>query len=256
MAGPGVIVACALAGLVVGWFVVARAIETLPEPNPLAAWQRVAVTIVTGALWGAIGTRLEAAPRFVASGTSFVVRDANIDVVTTYDRAPHGWGFVLPTLLLAAALVAVSMIDVRTFRIPDKITFPVLAVSLVAITIGGVQALGRHDGILHARNALIGMALYFVFLFLPHLISPRGMGFGDVKLGLVMGLYLGWFGRTFVDAVYLVLVAAFIGCVLGIVLGVAMNLVKRQGGAFPFGPALAAGTLFVIMTFDRYLTGV
>ena len=42
------------------------------------------------------------------------------------------------------------------------------------------------------RNAVIGSVAYFVLLLVPHLIYPRGMGFGDVKLALLMGLYLGW----------------------------------------------------------------
>ncbi len=245
MAGPGVIVACTLAGLLAGRFALVAAIEALPEPAPLLRWQRVTVVVLTAALWGWIGARLEAAPRFRAASLSAEVHPS-----------PHGWGFVLPTLLLAAVLVAVAVIDLRTFRIPDRITFPALAASLVAITLGGAQALGRHDGFLHARNALIGMALYFAFLFIPHLVSPRGMGFGDVKLGLILGLYLGWFGTSLLDVVNLVLVGALIGCVLGIVLGLVVNAARRRRGAFPFGPALAAGTMAVVLLFDRFLTGL
>ena len=64
------------------------------------------------------------------------------------------------------------------------------------------------------------------------------MGFGDVKLALVMGLYLGWLGITKFDAFYLVLVAVFLGCLVGAVFGLLVSLVRRKRGAFPFGPAL------------------
>ncbi|MEY2455534.1 MAG: leader peptidase (prepilin peptidase) / N-methyltransferase, partial [Acidimicrobiaceae bacterium] len=96
---------------------------------------------------------------------------------------------------------------------------------------------------------------YFVVLFIPHLISPRGMGFGDVKLALVMGLYLGWLGVTKFDAFYLVLVAVFLGCLAGTVFGLLVSLVRRKRGAFPFGPALAAASFLVMLTSERYLTG-
>jgi prepilin signal peptidase PulO-like enzyme (type II secretory pathway) len=82
------------------------------------------------------------------------------------------------------------------------------------------------------------------------------MGFGDVKLGLLMGLYLGLFATTIFDVVYFVLIAIMIGCIIGVVMGLVVNIVRRRGGAFPFGPALAVAALYVVLSFDRYLTGV
>ncbi len=79
------------------------------------------------------------------------------------------------------------------------------------------------------------------------------MGFGDVKLALLMGFALGWLADSYFSAMYLVLVALFIGCILGIVFGLAWRVVQRRGGAFPFGPALAVAVVYVILTFDRYL---
>jgi len=232
VAGPGVIVVCALAGLVAGWFAVVPVIEALPDPAPLSRWQRHTVVLLTGALWGWIGGRLEAAPRFRAASITAEVH-----------ASPHGWGYVVPTLLLAAVLVAVSVIDLRTFRIPDRITFPALAASLVAITAGGAQALGGHDGFVHARNALVGMALYFGFLFIPHLVSPRGMGFGDVKLAGVLGGYLGWLGWGEI------VVGGFTAFLLGGVIGIALLAVRRAGrkSAIPFGPWMVLGALVAVL---------
>ena len=93
-------------------------------------------------------------------------------------------------------------------------------------------------------RALAGSALYFGLLLIPHLVSPRGMGFGDVKLGLVLGLALGWLSPTGTGVITLV----FAGAVLGMVLGVLLGLVFRAGwrGTFPLGPALALGAVIVI----------
>ena len=52
----------------------------------------------------------------------------------------------------------------------------------------------QHDATDAIQAALIGSAAYFLLLFVTHLAYPAGMGFGDVKLALVMGLYLGWVG--------------------------------------------------------------
>jgi leader peptidase (prepilin peptidase)/N-methyltransferase len=225
--GPVVIV-YALMGVVAGWFVIVRVAERLPDPDPLPQAARIAVAVVNGVLWGLVARKLE----------------------------PAGPGFTWPTLLFASVLLIVSVIDVRVYRIPDKVVFPALAVAIPAVAIGAVYELGRTDGITHARNAVIGLAIYFVALFIPHLIYPRGMGFGDVKLGLLMGLYLGLFGDSIFDVVYFVLIAIMIGCILGVVMGVVVNIARRRGGAFPFGPALAVAALYVVLNFDRFLTGV
>ena len=50
------------------------------------------------------------------------------------------------------------------------------------------------------------------------------------------------------------LIALFLGCLFGIGFGLAMRLIKGKGGAFPFGPALALATVYVILTFEKYLT--
>ena len=87
-------------------------------------------------------------------------------------------------------------------------------------------------------------------LLLPHLVYPKGMGFGDVKLALVMGLYLGWVGWTGASPVAgpirLVLYALMLGCLLGVVFGLVHAAVTRRRGEFPFGPALALACLIVV----------
>jgi leader peptidase (prepilin peptidase) / N-methyltransferase len=154
---------------------------------------------------------------------------------------------VVPLLVLGASLVAVSVIDLQLQRIPDRITFPTLALALPLIVIVSAQ----HDVTDSIQSALIGGAAYFMLLFVTHLVYPAGMGFGDVKLALVMGLYLGWLGW---DPLYpvagplrLVLYALMLGCAIGVVFGLTVQVVTRKRGAFPFGPALAAGCLVVIL---------
>ena len=92
-----------------------------------------------------------------------------------------------------------------------------------------------------------------MLLFVPHLVYPAGMGFGDVKLALVMGLYLGWLGwapdspTSYTGPLRLVLYALMLGCILGVVFGLVSQVATRRRGAFPFGPALALGCLVVVL---------
>jgi leader peptidase (prepilin peptidase) / N-methyltransferase len=154
---------------------------------------------------------------------------------------------VLPLLVLGASLVAVSVIDLQLLRIPDRVTFPALAVSLPLVLAVSL----RHDVRDAFVGALIGAVTYFVALLLPHLVYPRGMGFGDVKLALVMGLYLGWLGWSDLHPVggpiQLVLYGLMLGCALGVVFGVLSAVITRRRGEFPFGPALALACIIIVV---------
>jgi hypothetical protein len=88
---------------------------------------------------------------------------------------------LVPFLVLFAVLVVVSVIDLEHYRIPDRIVFPALGVSLgliVFVTLmKGLDSNIDIDVSAHIRNALIGAVAYFVLLLVPHLVYPRGMGF-------------------------------------------------------------------------------
>lgn len=160
----------------------------------------------------------------------------------------YGRSWVLvPLLVLAGCLITVSVIDLQVQRIPDRITFPTLALALPLIIAVSV----RYDVTDSLQAALIGSAAYFGFLFVTHLVYPAGMGFGDVKLALVMGLYLGWLGWSpeypVVGPLRLVFYALMLGCVIGVVFGIGVQVATKRRGAFPFGPALALGCLIVVL---------
>ena len=154
---------------------------------------------------------------------------------------------LVPLLVLGACLVTITVIDLQVQRIPDRITFPTLALALPLLIAVSVE----RDVTDSLRGALIGAAAYFGFLFLTHLIYPAGMGFGDVKLALVMGLFLGWLGWSTTYPVagplQLVFYALMLGCVLGVIFGLGVQLITKKRGAFPFGPALALGCLVIVL---------
>jgi leader peptidase (prepilin peptidase)/N-methyltransferase len=152
-----------------------------------------------------------------------------------------------PLLLLTASLITVSVIDLHVQRIPDRITFPTFLVSVPAIV--AVSAYYDVNGAV--KGALVGALGYFLFMFVTHMIYPAGMGFGDVKLAAVMGLYLGWLGwrpdLSVAGPLRLVFYGLMLGCVLGVVFGVAVQIATKKRGAFPFGPALALGCYVVVL---------
>jgi leader peptidase (prepilin peptidase)/N-methyltransferase len=150
-------------------------------------------------------------------------------------------------VLFFGVLVAVSVIDIRERRIPNRIVFPALAGGGAAIVIVSLI----EDDPRSIALAAAGAALYFVLLLVPHLINRSGMGFGDVKLGLLMGMFLGWLAPDVAGVITLVFAAVILGMLLAVIIG----LVVRAGwhGAFPLGPALAAATVVVVLTRDWLL---
>ena len=151
---------------------------------------------------------------------------------------------LIPFLFLAAVLVVIAFIDIDHLRIPDRVTFPSLGVSAALIAVVSVS-----DGHPHwIVDALIGALAFFAILLVFHLLSPAGMGFGDVKLGLLLGLYLGWISPR------LVVWGLLLGAVLGTGIGVAVAIARRsRKAAFPFGPALGLGTMLAVVLAPRLL---
>lgn len=136
-------------------------------------------------------------------------------------------------LFLAAVSVALALIDIDTHRLPDRIVLP-------AYVVGGglliVIAVLTGDGWSLLRALIAGTATY-AFYFVLGLTKPGAMGFGDIKLAGLLGLYLGWVGWS------ALVVGVFAGFVVGGLVAVALLLARRvsRGGGIPFGPAMLAG---------------
>jgi leader peptidase (prepilin peptidase)/N-methyltransferase len=139
-----------------------------------------------------------------------------------------------PALVLAFSLVGISAIDLRYRIIPDRISLP-LAVAGIAL-----GAALRFSDLPELGLAAVGAG---GFLLLAALLSPSGMGIGDVKLAFVLGLFLG---RN-------VVVALIVGLVSVVVPTLAL-LPSRGLGArkmhIALGPFLALGGLVALLAGD------
>ncbi|MCP5028390.1 MAG: prepilin peptidase [Actinomycetia bacterium] len=167
-----------------------------------------------------------------------------------------GWRFgatwvLIPFLVFFASLVVGSAIDVRHLRLPDLLVFPTLALSLVMIA--GVSLIEGHSQALTFAGT--GAVAFVVPLFLMHIISPKGMGFGDVKFGLVLGLFVGWIAGSWISAVQLVIWALMIGSLSLVVVGLPAVMLRGRKVALPFGPALALGSAFTVL-FTSSIPGI
>ncbi len=146
---------------------------------------------------------------------------------------------------VAIGLVVLSIIDLDLFLLPRRLVYPLLAATVVLL---GVAALVDGSGVAMQRALLGGLGAWGA-LFVLHMISPAGMGFGDVRLALLLGLDLGWLGAR------QVFLGIFAGFILAAVVGLALLATRKKGrrDAVPFGPFLAAGTVFVLLGGDSLL---
>lgn len=138
---------------------------------------------------------------------------------------------VVASAVLAAGLIALSIIDVRTFRLPDCLTLPLLVCGLIA-----TWWICIDDCRWHVVAAIAGYAiLRFTAAVYQRYRGCEGLGLGDAKLLAAGGAWLG------VEALPTVLLWA---CLLAS--AQVLFSWKRRGGIdastpVPFGPALSLG---------------
>ena len=143
-------------------------------------------------------------------------------------------------LVLFGCLLALSWTDIKSYRLPDKWTFPLIGLGLL-------QAYLLGDII----SSLVGMALgYFVFVGIEFgfraLRGKDGLGRGDAKLLAAGGAWCGWMGLPFI-----VLIASGFG-----LLAALMPSIRKSAtdGRIPFGPFLALG-IFMVWASMAFVKG-
>ena len=217
-------IVCAVVGVPVGMFLNV-VIDRIPDKEPLRPALPPGRPKSAVEWWVVAGT----AALFAALGVRF------------------GADWALPAyLVLAASLLSISVIDLRLQIVPNRIVYPTLAVAIPLLL--GAALLHHDNGAI--GTAAIGSIGAWVFLLVVHLIQPGGMGFGDVRLAAILGMYLGFLG------VRLVLWGMLAGFLLGAVIGLGLIVFGGRGRkeAVPFAPFLAAGTLLAIC-FSQQILG-
>jgi leader peptidase (prepilin peptidase)/N-methyltransferase len=146
-------------------------------------------------------------------------------------------------LVLAGHGILLGAVDLGCRRLPDLLVGSALAGCATPLAVAATVD-GTADGLLRAvLGATVMGASYLVLALLPR----SGLGFGDVKLGGVLGLALGWLGWP----------AVLLGLALPHLLAgpVALFLLltsrAKRGTGLPFGPALLAGALLAIVITAR-----
>ncbi|OQX10174.1 MAG: prepilin peptidase [Desulfobulbaceae bacterium A2] len=143
---------------------------------------------------------------------------------------------LLRGLIFCAALLAVSVIDLRLQIIPDRISLPGIVLGLLFALVTAEPGW---------RSSAIGIlagggSLYLIAWGYHALTGRDGMGGGDIKLLAMIGGFLGWQSLLFV---------LFASSLLGSLVGLACMWRQGRGGLtrIPFGPFLALGALLDLL---------
>ena len=161
---------------------------------------------------------------------------------------------------LAGIGVPLAVIDAQCQRLPDALTLPSYPVALALL---GFAAVLLPGGAGHFLSALAGLTLACGVFLLQVLLYPAGLGWGDVKLSGLLGLYLGWLGGGWLGGGWLgagwlgggwldqgaLIAGLFLGYVFAAAAGLALIATRRASrkSRLPFGPYLLAGTLAAIL---------
>lgn len=143
----------------------------------------------------------------------------------------------IAAVLLASVLMIVTQTDLKAMLIPDRIVFPGAALA-------ALLRLWQHP--LPYWDYMLGAAFGFFILLVLAILSRGGMGGGDIKLYLFIGLLLGW---------KLTLLSLFAASVLGTIGGLLSLFLRRSASKqpIPFGPYIAVSAFSAFVYGDYYL---
>jgi len=144
--------------------------------------------------------------------------------------------------IITSFLLVIFVYDLKHYIIFDKVIYPAIVLTLIF----NLQFLisKQFQTFNYSILSALGTALFFLLIFL----TSRGkwLGFGDVKLGFLMGLFLGFPN---------ILVSLFFAYLIGAIIGIGLILAKKKTlkSEVPFGPFLVIGTFIALFLGQKII---
>ncbi len=161
-------------------------------------------------------------------------------VVGALAGAAAGWSALLPALVALALFAApLIVIDYEQHRLPNRLVYPAALSAAALLALAAAIRHGWPDYLRAVEAAAACYAVLFVLMFL----APRSLGWGDVRLGGVLGGYLGFL--SWLSVYY----GIFAGFLLGALVAAVLLATRRATlkTAVAFGPMLILGALLVLV---------
>jgi prepilin signal peptidase PulO-like enzyme (type II secretory pathway) len=158
----------------------------------------------------------------ILTGLLFVIYFVNMGVYNT--PLQMGLGFIIIVCLVFSAVF-----DYKYMILPDISTGVLVGCAVLLVLFGAIH----ESPLQYVLSALVGSGFLW---FLYFITKGKGMGFGDVKYAIFMGLFLGW--KKTIIAFY---IAFIVGAIIGLIL--IANKKAKRNSLIPFGPFLILGTI-------------
>jgi len=165
------------------------------------------------------------------TGLIFVWVAAYILDFTIYD-----WINTIFLLIFSCFLIVIFVYDLKYYLVPDKIIFPAIIITLL-FDIYISLAIGDWSFFFSSIYAALIAGGFFLFLVL--ISKGKWMGIGDLKIGILIGLFFG------LPQIFVVLFLAFLfGAIVSIILLILKK--KTLQSEIPFGPFLTGATFITL----------
>jgi len=142
-------------------------------------------------------------------------------------------------LLIFCFLIIIFVYDLKHYIILDKVLLPTIVISFLYLIINSQLSIINHQpSIINYILSALGASALFLFIYL--ISKGKWLGFGDVKLVILLGLFLGW---------PKILLAIFLSFIIGGIIGTGLVLFskKKLKSEVPFAPFLIIGTLIAFL---------
>ena len=179
-------------------------------------------------------------------------RRTNVAVVVTTPLLMAAVGLAVPTVWVVpaywwfvAVVVLLTVTDLDTKLIPNRILGPGTAIGAGLLVIGGLAS-GAWDDLLRAG---VAGAIYFAVMLMLGLVARGALGFGDVKLAFLLGIFAGYLGWGHL------LVAALGSFILGGLVSILLLVTRRASRKdfIPFGPFMVGAALIAVIFGDAII---
>ncbi|WP_241714513.1 prepilin peptidase [Sulfoacidibacillus ferrooxidans] len=142
------------------------------------------------------------------------------------------------SIFASSVFIVLSIIDYESYRLPNIIVMPSTLALLLARFF--IHPLGFFS---YISGALIGFLLIYAII----IFSKGGMGFGDAKLFLFVGFYVG-----FSQTIFTLVLASLLGALMGVLFMIMGRLQKRA--VIPFGPFIGLSAIVVHLYGTPFIT--
>jgi len=189
------------------------------------SYQYIFIELLTGLLF--LFTYINLTNQFATSSSSISSQILSSNFQTLYFALNIIYYFYIISIF-----ITIAAIDLKTFFIPDVLVIPAVIISFIYQII----QLPNYP-ITQFFNLLISsIAIFFFFGALHFFSKGKAMGFGDAKLGLLIGLFL-----PFPLNIFAIMLSFIIGGIFGIILMIFKKVDKKS--IIPFGPFMVLGAL-------------